>query len=185
MSKTDNNLVVSLFETLKNRRLSVPKLSELIGIPKERIYKWKQEGTTPKAEDQKKINAWLNGENMEKVPRATVSEGNGDAQDNATLLRILDNISASHREISESNNKLAENEALIIARIPIVGDGQQNLEGAYATLKGVREFVIELYADVKKTTPHEAEAVLGKKVVDAKKKIQKKDNPVDQDKLSK
>lgn len=98
-----------------------------------------------------------------------------ETTDNSTLLRILDNLSAAHKEISESNNKLADNEKLILMKMPTVGSHGDNPSNEYATLQGVRGLLIEFYADVKKTTLQEAESVLGKKVVDAKKKAGKKD----------
>lgn len=95
--------------------------------------------------------------------------------DNATLLRILDNLSAAHREISESNNKLADNEKFILMKLPTAGSHGESPSDEYATLQGVRGLLIEFYADVKKTTLQEAESVLGTKVVAAKKKVGKKD----------
>lgn len=105
-------------------------------------------------------------------------EGHGSSPeplDNATLLRILDNLSAAHREISESNNKLADNEKIILMKMPTVGSHGESPSDEYATLQGVRGLLIEFYADVKKTTLQEAESVLGTKVVAAKKKVGKKD----------
>lgn len=134
------------------------------------------------------------GESFKKVPHGTLPEAapavdivlNGlENADNPTLLRILDNLSAAHREISESNNKLSDNQKMILSKLPTnSNEDQENLLGAYATINGVREFVIGLYAEVKNTTPHEAEAALGKKVIDARMKIEKKDSVVDAHKTS-
>jgi hypothetical protein len=66
VANISNILVDRLFKELKNRKVSVPKFSLATGIPTARIYKWKQEGTSPKADDEKAIHAWLNGENIEK-----------------------------------------------------------------------------------------------------------------------
>jgi SOS-response transcriptional repressor LexA len=64
-----NKLVVKLFEAIKSNRLSVPKFSSDTGIPKDRVYKWMQEATSPKADDEATIRAWLL--KMEKTPRGT------------------------------------------------------------------------------------------------------------------
>jgi hypothetical protein len=42
-------------------QLTVVALSELLSIPKDRIYKWEKGQGAPKHEDRKKIDAWLNG----------------------------------------------------------------------------------------------------------------------------
>lgn len=52
---------------MENLKISVPAFSLETGIPKDRIYKWKQQGTSPKSEDERKILSWI--EKMEKVPR--------------------------------------------------------------------------------------------------------------------
>jgi hypothetical protein len=173
----DNTLVINLFEKLKERKTSVPGFSRLTGIPKERVYKWKQEGTNPKAEDEKKIKAWIEGTNVEISTNTQITpEGKGGED----LMRILANLSeshknltAAHKEIAQSNNKLAENEREILRKVPTAGVHTDTPSDELATLVGIREFVIELFADVKKTSPQEAEAVLGTKVVAAKKRVRK------------
>ena len=57
-----NQLVVKLYEKLAKENIKVPEFSRTTGIPKDRIYKWKQEGTNPKAEDEATIKAFLYGE---------------------------------------------------------------------------------------------------------------------------
>src|SRR5574341_1338374 len=52
-------LVKTLFDELKKRKVSVPDFSDGIDIPKDRIYKWKQQGTAPKDDDANKIREWL------------------------------------------------------------------------------------------------------------------------------
>lgn len=58
-------IVRLLLSTITERGLKIPAAAIQLGIPKERIYKWKEEGTEPKAEDQKKINEWLNSDGKE------------------------------------------------------------------------------------------------------------------------
>lgn len=68
MADTSYKLVDHLFDALSRRKVSVPKFSQISGIPKDRIYKWRQQGTNPKASDVKKITEWLNGEEVDKNP---------------------------------------------------------------------------------------------------------------------
>jgi len=63
-------LVYQLSVEMKRRNVKTPKLAKTLSIPKDRIYKWFQEGTNPKEEDAVKIRKWLSGE-LEKVPRET------------------------------------------------------------------------------------------------------------------
>ena len=66
VSKVQNKLIYRLLETLKRERISVPIFSIETGIPKDRVYKWKQQDTNPKSEDEKVILAWL--DKMDIVP---------------------------------------------------------------------------------------------------------------------
>lgn len=59
---TINPLVVKLYEKLAKENLKVPEFSRMTGIPKDRIYKWKQEGTNPKAEDEATLRAYIYGD---------------------------------------------------------------------------------------------------------------------------
>lgn len=65
-------IVRLLLNTIAERGLKIPAAANQLGIPKDRIYKWKEEGTEPKAEDQKKINDWVNNDaavspNMDQI----------------------------------------------------------------------------------------------------------------------
>lgn len=69
MPELTNKLVIKLFEVLKEKDISVPKLSTALDIPSDRIYKWKQQGTNPKAEDEVKIKDWLKESGLDIYPR--------------------------------------------------------------------------------------------------------------------
>lgn len=56
------NILQELERVMKERNVKIPALSGLLDIPKDRIYKWYQEGTSPKMEDSNKIWNWINGE---------------------------------------------------------------------------------------------------------------------------
>lgn len=57
MSKELKNI---LLDIMKRKGIKIPKLSKEIGIPKDRIYKWYQEGTNPKPEDALTLEKWIN-----------------------------------------------------------------------------------------------------------------------------
>lgn len=63
-----NRLIIKLQEALKEKKLSVVKFATAVDIPKDRIYKWLQGGMNPKAEDERKIIAWLDGIKLEETP---------------------------------------------------------------------------------------------------------------------
>jgi len=63
-----NPLVIKLYEKLASENIKIPEFSRMTGIPKDRIYKWKQEGTSPKSEDEATIRAYLNEEIGENAP---------------------------------------------------------------------------------------------------------------------
>lgn len=72
MSKEESKkLTQKLYATLKERKMSVPKLSTIIGIPKDRIYKWRSQNSGPGIEDYPIIKNWLENGNMDSVPRGT------------------------------------------------------------------------------------------------------------------
>jgi hypothetical protein len=181
MMQKDNSLKIRLKEALEQRGVKVPTLSKHTGIPKDRIYAWYRDNTDPKMNDAEKLEKWLNEE------KPSENEGNGQVEemkalqstDNLTLLRILDNLSAAHREISESNNKLADNEKAILAKIPnSIGD-PETMKDVVATVLGLREYVTELAADLKKTSIEDAKAQLGTKSTAARRRIGKMDIGVD------
>lgn len=122
MSKNNNPLVVRLFDEIKKRNISVPEFSRQTKIPKDRVYKWDQQGTSPKAEDEKIINAWIIGENVEKVPHETIPDVPESPGDKiiATLKESLKEVfktssgKVSAGTIIEAIIKLAENQDKIL-----------------------------------------------------------------------
>lgn len=93
-AKHDNELVVTLLKELKKRDVKIPRFSKETGIPKDRIYKWLQEGNNPKADDEKKITAWIK---MEKPP----VENNPDTLTEA--LEIIKQQNAFLQDLVKSN----------------------------------------------------------------------------------
>jgi transcriptional regulator with XRE-family HTH domain len=83
------------------------------------------------------------------------------------------NLTAAHKEIAASNNTLAQNEKTILAKIPNSGSDPETMIDVLATVQGLREFVTELAADVKKTSIEDAMAQLGTKSTAARRRIGK------------
>ena len=59
---------------MQERGIKIPRLSVELDIPKDRIYKWFQEGTNPKVEDADKLNKWINGENLGEIRKENFSK---------------------------------------------------------------------------------------------------------------
>lgn len=72
MAKSENILVARLFNDLKASKISVPQFAKETGIPKDRVYKWKQQGTAPKADDEQMIIDWINA-NVDVNPNFRVT----------------------------------------------------------------------------------------------------------------
>lgn len=88
VAKMQNKLIYRLFETLKKEGVSVPVFSIETGIPKDRVYKWKQQGTNPKSDDEKIILNWLH-----KVPHETIA-----SEPKASYLKTRQDIKNSVRQ---------------------------------------------------------------------------------------
>jgi transcriptional regulator with XRE-family HTH domain len=87
----------------ENRNISVPELSEIIGIPKDRIYKWEQGKAAPQYEDRQKVEAWING-TWNNIPQNAVSELAIDYKsEESELIKTLKEQNAYLRKLIEAN----------------------------------------------------------------------------------
>lgn len=130
----------------------------------------------------------------ERFPKSSkiVSRGNengdgaeiADTPRSAVILeRILENFSESHKnfsiaykELSESTNKMADNERIILSRIPATaGVDQATLLETVAMVLGMKEFLVEFVAEVKKKPVPEIRKDFHNKVTHASKTDGKKD----------
>lgn len=66
LQKVKMDLKGRLKIAMNERDIKVPRLAQLIGIPKDRIYAWYRDNTAPKGEDTQKIEKWLNEETFTK-----------------------------------------------------------------------------------------------------------------------
>jgi intein/homing endonuclease len=165
-------------------KFPVAAISKATGYSKGNVSQYLQKKDEPSENFISKFYEKFAG-SIKKVPRATSIEAKAEGKSDSDIMRILTNLSESHRnltaahkEISESNNKLADNEQMILLKMSTSGVHPGMPSDALATLLAVRAQVIELVADAKKTTLEEAEAVLGRKAVVEKKKLDKKGSDV-------
>lgn len=138
MQKIKDPISELLLKTRNARNISVPKLASILGIPKDRIYKWEQGESSPKYEDKVKLEAWIKDGNWKNVTKPkTIEEGesntdnSSDSPDNiAEALAIIKQQNAFLQRILESN--LAElsrdvNNNAVAIRAEIRGYGKYQL----------------------------------------------------------
>jgi transcriptional regulator with XRE-family HTH domain len=69
------DLKTRLKEAMNERKIKTPALASRLGIPKDRIYAWYRDGSNPKGEDARKIEAWIAGSEIEESSNlASISE---------------------------------------------------------------------------------------------------------------
>lgn len=120
MENISPNLLQTLRETMERRQVKTPKLSEITGIPKDRIYKWYQEGTHPKHEDASILWKWINGGGMDNVPHETPKDQAGEVYRDK-YISTLENQNSFLQRIMESNlSLLAKGQNMIQAQVKTV-----------------------------------------------------------------
>lgn len=198
-----NSIKARLKEEMKARGVKTPALSSQTGIPKDRIYGWYRDNTTPKAEDQVILEKWLAGETStenEEIPnnvsRSTVSHRNIPDFPGSELLKAITTLTESNKGLVDSNkivvdtNRVIADTNSILAMKLVQQEATENDQpripaDALATIMALREQVIELTAAQLNISPQEAESVLGIKAVAAMKRVSKKDTPSGEHKTSK
>lgn len=85
----EKNILKELEICMEERHIKIPALAEKLGIPKDRMYKWYQQGTKPKEKDAIKIWNWINGENDDEVNNS-VKEPETPYGNLAACLRIIE-----------------------------------------------------------------------------------------------
>lgn len=83
------SIVEQLLEKAKKNNIKTPELARLLNIPQDRIYKWKSQGSSPRAEDVIKIQAFLNGKESNKVQTEEIDLGAAIKELRATTSAIL------------------------------------------------------------------------------------------------
>jgi transcriptional regulator with XRE-family HTH domain len=109
VEKTKDPIGETLRKTRESRNVSVPALADIIGIPKDRIYKWEQGLSSPKYDDRKKVEEWLNG-NWKNIPPPTL--GKEDQLDTVLPLGDLKVTLKDYVELLNENKRKAEEAAM-------------------------------------------------------------------------
>jgi hypothetical protein len=190
-----NSIKDRIKEELKRRCIKIPALAQQAGIPKDRIYGWYRDKTSPKAEDQAILEKWLAGETSTKneeisnnVSRSTVSRPNMPDIPGSELLKAITTLTESNKGLVDSNKSITDTNRVIadtnsilamkLVQQESIGSDQPGIPAsALATIMALREQVIELTAAQLNISAQEAESVLGIKAVAAMKRVSKKDIP--------
>lgn len=145
-SKVQNKLVIKLLEVIEERKTSITQFCEDTGIPKDRVYKWKQQGNNPKAVDVVKINEWINGEKKEKVPHGTDGTFVKDntqylVEVKYTLTDLLQEKEARRREAEERAKKAEETNQRLLALLEtnlgnLAKEGRENTAAILSEIRG-------------------------------------------------
>lgn len=161
-----------LKQKMKDRRVKIPTLAELVDIPKGRIYGWYRDGTNPKAEDLQKLEKWIAGEtfikNKENVKRET-------EQINTAIDPLHDLITSNRRLadaalINAEANKLREEKELKLvqsnAELTLMlkqseGFAEENHTIDLATLVKIQDLLAEIGAGKKWHSKKEALRAVG------------------------
>jgi hypothetical protein len=151
VSKPVNPLVLKLFAAFRERRKSVPDFEAETGIPRDRVYSWKKAGTTPKAEDQRIINTWLDGSpgNVGKHPKNVAAEIN-DTQ-SVLPVNLIETLMTKLISVTDTTNRILERqEKSIVEKVDridtnLVEQGQRLEESLLRTygLAGESRQVVE------------------------------------------
>ncbi|HTE31658.1 MAG TPA: helix-turn-helix transcriptional regulator [Chryseolinea sp.] len=183
---------------IKKLRLDVPisvdKLAEKVGVNAGRWRKWEEKDLNPRHDDALKIEEFFHMDIQKvqelksikeflKVPHETGSKSIKYKPADLTLAMLL-NLTESNKLLAESNVILARTQEDLATQVKEKRKVTENVDGrilldVQATLLGVREYVAELAAEVRKTSIQESAAVLGTKLVRARKSFEKKGNRID------
>lgn len=74
------SIVTQLFERAEKEGIKITRLSEILDIPQDRIYKWRSSGSGPKAVDAEKIRKWLSTANPKSGGLIFGAEGSGKSK---------------------------------------------------------------------------------------------------------
>ncbi|SRR5579862_2753882 len=136
----------------KERKISVPELSKILNIPKDRIYKW-EKGSVPKYKDRQIIEKWLAGD-WKNVPQsATYSHIKAEQDRMSTFERLLIQL------IEMQNKILTRQEEELIARVKTIDINldrtQMGVDTIQLEVSSEREVVLRSLARLEKMKDHE------------------------------
>lgn len=102
-------------EEMKVRGIKIPALADQTGIPKDRIYAWYRDKSTPKAEDQEVLEKWIVKEISRKNGGNVVTTEETENKD--LTMQALVNLSESNRILAESNHSLARSHEELVLMV--------------------------------------------------------------------
>jgi transcriptional regulator with XRE-family HTH domain len=123
--KTSKPLKDRLQETMKARGVKIPKLARETKIPKDRIYAWYRDNTSPKADDQVILEQWITQKPPQQDGDSFISKtGDSSSSDNALaeiahgnrLLAESVRVQAEANKVQAEANKTSEETKLILAK---------------------------------------------------------------------
>jgi transcriptional regulator with XRE-family HTH domain len=174
----------------KERGVSVPQLSDILQIPKDRIYKWEQGKNGPKYEDRELLQKWIKDGEWTNVPHETQgialkqdtpSASNTTSEALLIIARANDKLAESNLIISRSNEILCRSNEDLVSKIRSSSAAEEDkytLQESVYLLMGLREYMTELASVVMKKSALEVNQTLNSKVMAAKKRVENKDTPV-------
>lgn len=133
---------ITLREEMKRRKVKVPALSEVTGIPKDRIYAWYRDNTNPKKEDQEILEKWINEVPFKKNEETGIDDPLPFGGVRVTLLDYIHEIQQQKDFLQEL---LRENMIKVAANLEIVVG---KAEGLQFDLISGRETVLKSLARI-------------------------------------
>lgn len=168
-------------------RLSALDLALRLKTNHQNIYKWEKGSKPSDPSEYLRLMDWLEndikGESVESITlQERVDRYNTKADEKLSNLALL-NLTESNKALAESNKDLAkahlqltENNHLLTAAVlknTVNGDPGTSPD-VIATLQALQEYTAEISAQLNKTTVQKAGAVLGTKMTEKLKALQKK-----------
>lgn len=159
-------LKIRLKEKMDARKVKIPALSVQTGIPKDRIYAWYRDNSSPKADDQEKLEKWINGEISIIEPVENANRGTFVGPSEQAIV----DIASSNKTLAEANKTLADAHKIIARNnedlIKMVKPKTEPEEGIQlsepAILKGLLVALAEIGSGKKWSSKKEALQELGR-----------------------
>jgi DNA-binding phage protein len=104
MAKHPNELINKLISEMQTREKKITDVARETGIPKDRIYKWIQQGNNPKAADEKALELWINLHFSDVKAGSEAKKNPDDAEDfRAKYIKQLEKENQYLQDIVKTN----------------------------------------------------------------------------------
>lgn len=120
----NKDLKAILLGVMKSKGINIPKFSKETGIPKDRVYKWYQQGTNPKPEDALLVEKWINDNadflavDDQKVIVGEVKQFIPDKDKQITTLQY-ENIQLRLNSLETNLNEVLSNQKVMMAMLSV------------------------------------------------------------------